>query len=211
MIRRFSLAAVFLMTFALAPASLRAADALRFDAQPGSKVTIDGTSTVHDWKVESRIVGGFIELDPSFESDATLKSAKTPAKVEVTITVRSLKSGKKLMDSVMHDAMKAAAHPNIVYKLQSMTPKGTASASGPIEFDTQGTLAVAGVTKTNSMAVKMEKIEAGKLKFTGTTSVKMTDFGIQPPSPTGTFGLIKTGDDVTINFEWLAAKAAAKP
>jgi hypothetical protein len=32
--------------------------------------------------------------------------------------------------------------------------------------------------------------------------LKMTDFGIQPPSPAVALGLIKTADEVTINFEW---------
>jgi hypothetical protein len=48
------------------------------------------------------------------------------------------------------------------------------------------------------------------LKFSGTTALKMTDFGIQPPAPSLALGLIKTGDDVKITFEWLTAKAAPK-
>ena len=189
---------------------LRAADSLRYEAQPGSKMKIDGTSTLHDWSVEGRIIGGFIELDSSFESGSTLKEGKIAAQAEATIPARSLKSGKKAMDTVMHDAMKAAAHPNIAYRLQSMAVKGSPAAGSPVEFDTTGILTVAGVTKTNSLIVKMEKLDGGKVKFSGSAGLKMTDFGIQPPSPTGTFGLIKTGDDVKITFEWLTAKASPK-
>ena len=47
-----------------------------------------------------------------------------------------------------------------------------------------------------------------KLKTTGSTTVKMTDFGIQPPTPKFAGGLIKTGDDVKITFEWLTALPA---
>ena len=135
---------------------------------------------------------------------------KTPPKLEATIPVRSLKSGKKAMDSVMHDAMKATAHPTIIYRLQTMSAKDSSGASAPTAFDTTGTLSVAGVTKTNNMVVTLEKPETGKLKFTGAATLKMTDFGIQPPSPTGTFGLIKTGDEVKITFEWLTAKGVAE-
>lgn len=191
---------------------LTAAEAMvRYVAQPGSKVRIDGTSTLHDWSVEGRLIGGEIEFDPSFETDPTLKSAKHPPKLEATIPTRSLKSGKKAMDAVMHDAMKATNHPNIIYRLQSLVAKGAATPGGSVEFDTVGTLTVAGVTKTNSMVVKMDKLDGGKIKFTGTTPLKMTDFGIQPPAPSVALGLIKTGDEVKINFEWLTAKAAAKP
>jgi len=33
--------------------------------------------------------------------------------------------------------------------------------------------------------------------------LKMTAFRITPPSPSIVEGLIKTGDDVTVRFEWL--------
>ncbi|HXG47537.1 MAG TPA: YceI family protein [Methylomirabilota bacterium] len=191
---------------------LVAADAVvRYEALPGSKVKIDGTSTLHDWTVEGRLIGGAIEFDPTFETDPTLKSAHHPPKLEATIPTRSLKSGKKAMDAVMHDAMKATNHPNIIYRLQSMTAKGAATPEGGIEFDTVGTLTVAGVTKTNTMVVKMDKLDGGKIKFTGTTPLKMTDFGIQPPAPSVALGLIKTGDEVKISFEWLTGRPAAKP
>jgi len=42
-----------------------------------------------------------------------------------------------------------------------------------------------------------------QLKFTGSTSVKMTSYSIQPPT---LIGILSTGDDVKISFEWLAAK-----
>ena len=41
-----------------------------------------------------------------------------------------------------------------------------------------------------------------RVTFSGSTKVKMTDFGIKPPAPSIGLGLIKTGDDVTLSFEW---------
>jgi hypothetical protein len=35
----------------------------------------------------------------------------------------------------------------------------------------------------------------------------MTSYGIEPPAPKIGMGLITTGDDVTITFEWSTAKA----
>jgi hypothetical protein len=58
------------------------------------------------------------------------------------------------------------------------------------------------------MQVAIDRVDKDKLKATGSTNVKMTDFGIQPPSPKMTGGLIKTGDDVKITFEWLLALPA---
>jgi hypothetical protein len=33
-------------------------------------------------------------------------------------------------------------------------------------------------------------------------ALKMTDFKIQPPAPKVALGLIKTGDDVKLKFQW---------
>jgi hypothetical protein len=34
----------------------------------------------------------------------------------------------------------------------------------------------------------------------------MTSFGIQPPAPKIALGLISTGDDVKLTFDWVTAK-----
>ena len=67
-----SLAAALLL---LTAASLSAQ--IRYQATPGSTVKLDGTSTVHDWTVEGKIIGGFVE----FESEEALDPAKTASDV----------------------------------------------------------------------------------------------------------------------------------
>jgi polyisoprenoid-binding protein YceI len=179
-----------------------AEDWSRYEAQPGSKVTIAGTSTVHDWTVEGRLIGGFMEVNKDFSLE-NAKDVKVNPKVEAIIPVRSIKSGKKRMDEVMHEAMKEKEHPQIKYRLIELKPKSGATGA---QFDAVGALTVAGVTRTNTMPVTMEKAGDDKLKVTGSTALKMTEFGIKPPAPEIALGLIKTGDDVKINFEWVTAK-----
>ena len=95
-------------------------------------------------------------------------------------------------------------HPRIEYRLTEMTLKeAPKSADAPFLFDSKGELSVAGVTNKIQMPVSMTRVEKDKLKFTGSTSVKMTSFGIEPPK---LIGILSTGDDVKITFEWLAAK-----
>src|SRR5882757_700091 len=91
----------------LAAGNLSAQELTRFDAQPGSKVKIDGTGNIHDWTVEGPNIGGHMELDPAFLADPqkVAPGTKVNAKVEAIVPVRSIKSGKKTMDEVMHDAM----------------------------------------------------------------------------------------------------------
>ena len=63
------------------------------------------------------------------------------------------------------------------------------------------TLALAAVTVT--------VLEENKVKFTGSVMAKMSDFKIEPVniSILG-IGLIKTGDEVKLLFEWVATKKA---
>jgi hypothetical protein len=49
----------------------------------------------------------------------------------------------------------------------------------------------------------------GKLKISGRTFLKMTSFKIDPPAPKLALGLIKTGDDVKIQFDWVVAARKA--
>ena len=41
--------------------SLQAAEPAKFFARSGSKLRIEGTSNIHDWRVESTLIGGSIE------------------------------------------------------------------------------------------------------------------------------------------------------
>ena len=65
-----------------------AADSIQFESRPGSKIKLDGTSTVHDWTVESQIIKGTMEVPADFAKDPAAAAKNT--KVEVTIPVRSL-------------------------------------------------------------------------------------------------------------------------
>jgi polyisoprenoid-binding protein YceI len=190
-----------------------AADLIRFDAQPGSKVKLEGTSTVHDWTMEGNIIAGYLELDPSFPTDPAAKPSpgKVNARGQVTIPVRSIKSGKKTMDEVMQEAMKQKDFPKIEYRLTEMTLNGTPAAGQTLQFETRGELSIAGVTNKVILPVTMERIDKSKLKITGMKALRMTDYGVQPPAPKLALGAIKTGDDIKISFEWTVLQGGSAP
>lgn len=180
---------------------------VRYEAQPGSKVKIEGTSTLHNWTMDGALIGGSLELDPAFNLESP-KPGKVNARVQAVILVRSLKSGKPAMDQRMQEEMKIKDHSRIEYRLSEMTLKeAPASSSAPLQLDTKGELTAAGVTNKISMPVSIHRLEGNKLKITGTTPLKMTDYGVQPPafSILG-IGLINTGNDIKVSFEWVTAK-----
>ena len=76
--------------------SLQAQTWIRFEGVPEeSRVTIEGTSTLHDWTVESERIKGFLEIQKDADDDALWKGESGPmrvkmrANVHVEIVVRS--------------------------------------------------------------------------------------------------------------------------
>src|SRR5438105_15957481 len=94
-IRRAAVAAGVVAVWLSAGNAVLAADAMtRLDARSGSKMRLEGTSTLHDWQVESPIIQGYLEVGPGFpmEPGQDTKSGKLEARGEASVLVRSLRS-----------------------------------------------------------------------------------------------------------------------
>ncbi len=183
-------------------------------ATPGltNFVRIEGTSTIHPWQVESRLIGGSVEFGSSFppELGAIGSTGSIPAKASLFIPVRSLRSIEKdgrpysdAMDEIMYGKLLAETHKRITYNLTSLSLVEMRSKDkGGLVCEATGNLCVAGVTNPVTMPVYIAQVAGGKIQFTGAVKVKMTDFKIVPPNPSFAGGAIKTGDEVNLSFAW---------
>lgn len=155
--------------------SIYAQTGLKLDTE-SSKVTVLGTSTLHDWEMDAEQVSGDLQLDGD-----QIQS------LNFNCVVEGIKSGKSKMDNLAYEALKSDDSPNITFDLTS------------VEGDVlNGNLEIAG--KTVPVSIKLEKtIENETVKLTGSYDLLMTTFGMTPP--TAVFGTIKTGDDITVKFE----------
>jgi len=197
---------------ALLLAAQAAAQTVRYEAMPaGSNVKMEGTSTIHDWTVQSTNVGGFIEADSNFPESALTDAKAARPRIQVSIPVASLKSYADAMDEVMEDHLNMDKYPRIEYRLIELKPKSAAGTAGPLKFDAVGALTVSGTTRTNTMPVTIERMDKTKIKVAGSTPLKMTDFDVVPPAPR-ILGMptIKTGDDIKISFEWVTEQKTSK-
>src|SRR2546423_1711624 len=164
------------LSFWSASARVLAADQMtRYNAAPGSKMRVEGTSTAHDWQAESPIISGFLEVGPNFptEPGQNVTPGKVTVKGQAEVMVSSLmsveKNGQKYsdkMDDKMHDMLHQTNFPKIVFRLTDLTLKGT-KGGGAYEFDSKGDLAVAGVTNAVSFAVTITVQLDKKLKISG--------------------------------------------
>jgi len=189
--KRIIIAAVALFLFL---AGVAAAD--RFTPARGSFVRIEGTSTLHDWTMEGTIINGSIAAPPvdQWKNDAS--------NVAVTIPVTSIRSEHTKMDKLMAEALKAGANPTIRYELTNAVLTGS---SPVVQLETRGRLTIAGVTREVAMQVNGTREPGGAYVLTGQFPIRMSDYGIKPP--TAMMGTIKTGDGVKVTFRW-AVQAA---
>jgi polyisoprenoid-binding protein YceI len=114
------------------------------------------------------------------------------------------------MDEIMLGKLKASSNAFIMFHLTELVLKEAAKAKdAPYVFEAKGDLTVAGTTNKVTMAVNITPLGDKKLKVTGTTSVKMSDYKVEPPV---LVGILSTGDAVKLIFDWplvLQAPAAA--
>ena len=185
-----------------------AADKVRYRSSPPGMMKIEGTSTIHDWHATTKLIGGSFLTSESLNDTKALKPGKFDGIVSAIIPASSFScSSGSAMDKVMRDAMRADKNKLILYKSTELTVKSV-NADGSVTLGSKGTLTVSGVTKPINMDVAMTATDAGKkVTFKGKTAVKMTDYGIKPPAPSVGLGLIKTGDEVKLTFEWKTVKA----
>ena len=156
------------------------------------KVTIHGTSNHDDWdETVGKVTGSRsvnINSDESFDLNA----------LRIVMNVRSIKSKSSVMTDKTFMALKADAHPEISFTLTSPL-KSVQAASAGSTISAKGNLTIAGVKKAVTLQAKVSMPKHGTLLFEGSESIKMTDYGISPP--TALFGMMKTGDVITLHFK----------
>ena len=162
--------------------------AQNFSLSNNSSIIVSGTSSLHDWDVKAENFNGEIIFEDL--NSGVIKD------ISISVIAESLKSGKKGMDKNTYKALKTNSHQSITYNLVDViTIEKIDDASYKVKCE--GDLTIAGTTNTAIIDFLLIK-ENNKCSVTGSCSVKMTSFGVEPPK--ALLGTIKTGDEVTIKF-----------
>jgi polyisoprenoid-binding protein YceI len=159
----------------------------------GSKLWVEGDSSAHTWKCEAAAFNGAGEATAAEAVPTTLTA------FELGVPVKQLKCGNGTMEGKLQDALNAEKNPRIEFTMTSAKP----AEGGAIEV--LGKLTIAGKERTVRSLVTISQ-EGGKLVATGALPMKMSDFGVKPP--TAMLGMLKTHDAVTVRF---ALRALALP
>lgn len=151
-----------------------------------------GTSTFRDWEMDALTSNGEAKFIFKPGSDKDLVSLSS---LSFAINVTDLKSDSDKLNANAYEALKSGEYKDIRYKLTSSTisPK-----KGGYLVKSIGNLTIAGVTKATTMDVQAVINDDGSVTTKGTYKLKMTDFNVEPPS--FFWGVMKTGDDITLDF-----------
>ncbi len=172
---------------------------VKYNVLPQSKLYIDGTSTFHDFTINAKEISGYLVMNKLEENGNAKAVLDDKSELKIVIPVKKLDTDKSSMNENMDEALKADKAPDITFELVSVesgTLSGTPNDTS--NFIINGKLSIAGVSKEINMPVDGYFSNNGQLHFNGEETVKMTDFGVKPP--TMFFGTIRTGDQVVVHF-----------
>jgi len=148
-------------------------------------MTIFGTSSLHDFQSKVTLASG----------ELVINSAKQAQSLTVEIPVKGIKSAEKLMDTKTYEAFHADKNPTISFKL---TDASSLQVNGnDISVTAVGNLTMNGVTRKVSLKSTGKVVKPGVYEFKGSYSLKMTDYGMTPPSML----VIKVGDAITLKYD----------
>lgn len=188
---RYSCSVLLLLGFALSVNG----QTWQLDSENPPQVSITGTSTLHDWTVtcaEVQQVPQQITLD-----------AGSGGKIDefgFQVPISGMDGGRgSTMNEKIKKAFQADANPVVAYQQTAPASYTKPDASGNVTITSTGTLTMAGVSKPVEITCK-GAIKDGVLTISGSHPLKITDFGMVPPS--AMFGQIKTDDDVAVNYEF---------
>ena len=170
----------------------------RMDLQPESRLWVEGTSTVRSFKCIAAVVEAEVATTKPAAASALFAGDMAISSVAVRIPAARLDCQNGTMNGHMRKAIKADAAPAIAFKLTSYELLDT---DATVSTTMTGTLTLGGVTRPVAIDADLVQGTDGSLRVTGSHGLRMTEYGLKPPSLM--MGSMKVGDLVKVNFDLL--------
>ena len=158
-----------------------------------SKVAIKGTSTLHDWQMDAKNFKTEMVLEEKGEKDLRISGVSFSCKSSDVL------GEQKLMNNKAHDALKVKQFSDI--KFNQSEVKMESANSNSFKGYVIGKLEIAGVSRNVELPFSGEVNSGEDVSVSGSFRMKMSDYGIVPPSVM--MGTIKTGDEITLEYSFM--------
>jgi polyisoprenoid-binding protein YceI len=164
----------------------------KYQSNGGVKLTIEGTSNIHDWDMKSN--KGACTAEFKFNSTGQLTGLTT---LHFSVPAESLKSEHKSMDKNTYKALNTDKYNAISFTASNAVAQP--NGKGGYVLTARGNLTISGVTRVVDLTATGTMNPDKTITYTGSYKLKMTDYKVTPP--TMMFGAIKTGDAITVKFD----------
>ena len=165
------------------------------DLQAESRLWVGGTSSVRGWECKATTFSATVESAPNAAA-TVLAGERAVGAVSLTVPVDKMECGNGQMNGHMRKALKLEEHPQITFNLTSYELD---RSNDSLLVTMTGSLTLGGSERPIEVAGLAASAPDGALRVTGTYALKMTDFGLKPP--TLMFGRIKVHDLVKVGFD----------
>ena len=166
------------------------------DLQPESKLWVAGTSTVRAFQCQAGAFEAKIASTAADPVTAVLAGEKAVSNVEVTVPAEKLDCRNGTMNEHMRKAIKAKEFPTIVFRASSYD---LTRATDSVGVTLTGSLTLGGVEKPITVKAHAKPGANGTLVVSGTREVRMTEFGLKPP--TLMLGTMKVDEKIIVGFD----------
>lgn len=176
---------------------------LRLAVRPDSRLWLEGSSNVRDWRCEATSLDASVDID-----DAVHAVGSTAARirgVQVRVPTHALTCGRSQMDHIMYKALHVDDAPECRQIVGRFDVVSAAAGARPT-LVMQGTLRIAGRERVVRMPVELEEQADGSVRAKGALPILMTDYGISPP--TALFGVLRTENRIVVKFDLLVDRPA---
>ncbi|MEP7353922.1 MAG: YceI family protein [Acidobacteriota bacterium] len=135
---------------------------------------------------------GTLQYNATHPEASQIRLNLSAASIKLTDTWLGEKDFKEVQRYALEDMLDAKKFPEITFVSAHV------QVTNANHFVVRGTLTIRGVAKPATVYVTLQSSAGGLLNFEGEATVKLTDFGLKPP--TAALGLIGTKDEMTLSF-----------
>lgn len=177
------------MLFIMAAATVTAQNIYKLN-EKNSKLSVSGTSSLHDWEMEAT---GFnaetgLETEGSAVSGIYYITFSTP--------VSGMKSDRNQMEKKARVLLREDEFPKIEFTLKKENP---VILSGNV-VDLSGSLSIAGKTNEIKVPADFNILSDKRFSVNGKVHLRMSDYGIE--SPKALLGIVKADNEVVVDYDF---------
>jgi hypothetical protein len=156
-----------------------------------STLAIDARSSIHPIHTLTR-VAGWVDLDADGQP---VEGGAGEVIGAITFDITAMRSGNPLIDRESERRLQPKRYPTVSGELTALRPRGDGGLDGT------GRLTFHGVTR-DLQGVLHASVADDELRLHGTTTIDVTDFGVQPPS----LLVVKVHKDITVTLDAVATR-----